>query len=93
MNKLKYAISGRILKTLYCTLIQPYLSYGILIWGSTCKSYLDKLVKLQKWAIRTVCSSHYRSHTGHLFAKCNFFNCYRYVHTRTRGVYVQILYN
>ena len=48
MNKLKYAIPGRILKTLYCTLIQPYLSYGILIWGSTCKSYLDKLVKLQK---------------------------------------------
>ena len=72
MNKLKYAIPGRILKTLYCTLIQPYLSYGILIWGSTCKSYLDKLVKLQKWAIRTVCSSHYRSHTGHLFAKYNF---------------------
>ena len=47
MNKLKYVIPGRILKTLYCTLIQPYLSYGILIWGSTCKSYLDKLVKLQ----------------------------------------------
>ena len=72
MNKLKYAIPDHILKTLYCTLIQPYLSYGILIWGSTCKSYLDKLIKLQKWAIRTVCSSHYRSHTGHLFAKCNF---------------------
>ena len=44
MNKLKYAIPGRILKTLYCTLIQPYLSYGILFWGSTCKLYLNKLI-------------------------------------------------
>ena len=33
MNKLKYAIAGRILRTLYCTLIQPYLSYGILFGG------------------------------------------------------------
>ena len=35
MNKLKYSIPGRILHTLYCTLITPYLNYGILIWGST----------------------------------------------------------
>ena len=49
----------------------PYLNYGILIWGNTCKSYLDKLVKLQKWAIRTVSNSHYRSHSGPLFAKFN----------------------
>ena len=39
-------------------------------YGNTCKSYLDKLVKLQKWAIRTICNSHYRSHTGPLLAKC-----------------------
>ena len=42
------------------------------LFGSTCKWYLDKLVLLQKWAIGTVCSSQYRSHTRPLFAKCNF---------------------
>ena len=72
MNKRKHYIPYRIIHILYCTLILPYLSYGILIWGNTCKSYLDKLVKLQKWAIRTISNSHYRSHTGPLFAKCNF---------------------
>ena len=72
MNKLLHYISYRILHTLYCTLISPYLNYSILIWGNTCKSYLDKLVKLQKWAIRTITNSHYRSHTGSLFAECNF---------------------
>ena len=72
MNKLKHYIPYRILHTLYCTLISPYLNYGILIWGNTCKSYLDKLVKLQKWAIRVVSNSHYRYHTGPLFAKSKF---------------------
>ena len=28
-------------------------------------------IKLQKWAIRTVSNSHYRSHTGPIFAKYN----------------------
>ena len=44
MNKLKHNIPYRILHTLYCTLISPYLNYGILTWGNTCKSHLDKLV-------------------------------------------------
>ena len=71
MNKLKYFIPGRILYSLYCTFILPYVNYGILIWGNTCKVYLDKLIKLQKWAIRTISNSHYRSHTQPLFAKHN----------------------
>ena len=71
MNKLKYFIPGRILYSLYCTFILPYINYGILIWGNTCKIYLDKLIKLQKWAIRTISNSHYRSHTQPSFAKHN----------------------
>jgi len=71
MNKLKHFVPDRILHTLYCTLVLPYLNYGILIWGDTCKTYLDKLVKLQKWAIRTVSNSHYRSHSRPLFTKYN----------------------
>ena len=74
MNKLKHFIPDRILHTLYCTFILPYLNYGILIWGNTCKLYLDKLTKLQKWAIRTISNSHYRSHTRPLFAKYNILN-------------------
>ena len=69
MNKLKHYVPDRILHTLYCTLVVPYLNYGILIWGNTCKSYLEKLIKLQKWAIRTISNSHYRSHTAPLFSK------------------------
>ena len=70
-KKLKHFVPTRILHVLYCTLVLSYLNYGILIWIDTCKSYLDKLIKLQKWAMRTVSNSHYRSHTGPIFAKYN----------------------
>ena len=52
-------------------LILPYINYGVLIWGNTCKIYLNKIFKLQKWAIRTISNSYYRSHTGSLFSKFN----------------------
>ena len=91
MNKLKHYIPYRILHTLYCTLISPYLSYGILIWGNTCKSYLDKLVKLQKWAIRVISNSHYRCHTAPSFAKCNFLTVTD-MYSLELGVFMYIFY-
>ena len=48
----------------YCTLILPYINYGVLIWGNTCKTYSDKIFKLQKWAIKTISNSHYRATPG-----------------------------
>ena len=71
LTKLKHFVPVNISYSLYCTLILPYINYGVLIWGNTCKTYLDKIFKLQKWAIRTISNSHYRSHTGPLFSKFN----------------------
>ena len=45
----------------YCTLILPYVNYGIFIWGQACRTYLDKIHKLQKWALRIISNSHYRN--------------------------------
>ena len=50
------------------------MNYGVLIWGNTCKIYLDNIFKLQKWAIRTISNSHYRSHNRLLFSKFNVLN-------------------
>ena len=76
MNKIKHFIPERILYSLYCSLVLPYISYGILVWGNACKTYLDKIFKLQKWALRTISNSHYRSHSGPLFLKYNLLNVY-----------------
>ena len=54
MNKIKQFVPEGILYSLYCSLILPYINYGILVWGSTCKTYIDKILKLQKWAPRTI---------------------------------------
>ena len=32
INKLKFFVPERILRTLYCTLVLPYVNYGILTW-------------------------------------------------------------
>ena len=74
LTKLKHFVPENILYSLCCTLILPYINYGILTWGNTCKTYLDKIFKLQKWAIRTISNSHYRSHTGPLFSKFDILN-------------------
>jgi hypothetical protein len=38
--------------------------------------YLDKIHKLQKWAVRTISNSHYRSHSEPLFHKYDILNVF-----------------
>ena len=71
LTKLKHFVPENTLYSLYCTLILPYVNYGVLIWGNTCKTYLYKIFKIQNWAIKTIANSHFRSHTGPLFSKSN----------------------
>ena len=42
MNRSKYMIPSQYLKTLYDSLVQSYLSYGIILWGGAYTSYLKK---------------------------------------------------
>ena len=39
---------------LYYALVHPHLTYGILIWGSTCKSHLNTLQLPQNKAMRAI---------------------------------------
>ena len=67
LTKLKRFLPHSILRTLYNSLILPHLTYGILTWGSN----PGRIIKLQKWAIRTINNSKYNSHTEPLFKKNN----------------------
>ena len=44
INKVNSYLPVSALKTIYYTLVYPYLAYGIILWGSTNKTYLTKLV-------------------------------------------------
>ena len=63
-----------ILRQLYFTMVQPYLTYGIILWGSTYQSYLKRTVILQKKAIRYMHKAHYNAHTKPLFYASNVLN-------------------
>ena len=53
----------------YYGLVYPYLTYNILIWGSTNFNHLSPLVIQQKRIIRIITNSNYIAHTSPLFYK------------------------
>ena len=59
LNKLKRFLPRNILVMIYNTLIQSHINFGILLWGQD----PQRLVTMQKKAIRAVTSSKYNSHT------------------------------
>ena len=67
INKVKYLFPQTTLFMLYSSLILPYLNYGILAWGHAHATYLDRILLLQKKALRIVCHTSWRAHTDTLF--------------------------
>ena len=63
----KYILPSNIRIKLYYSLVQPYLSYCNIVWGSTYATRLHRLNVLQKRAVRLVVGAPYGSHTAHIF--------------------------
>jgi hypothetical protein len=76
LNKLKYFLPKKSLYQLYCSLVLPYINYGILIWGNANKVYVNKVFRLQKRALRIVSNSHYLCPSKPLFEKYNVLNAF-----------------
>ena len=53
--------------SLYKLSAKQRTTYGLAIWGQACKSYLDKLLKLQKRALRFIFFADYSEHAIPLF--------------------------
>ena len=66
-HRLKHFFPSHILKQLYFSLIQPYLSYCITAWGKASRQTLNPLIVLQKRAVRIITESEYLAHTSPLF--------------------------
>ena len=61
--------SSLTLLSLYYTMVQPYLTYGIILWGPTYRCYLKQVSILQKKVIRCIHKSYYNAHTEPLFIR------------------------
>ena len=77
LRLLKYTFPKHILKTLYMSLIQPYLNYCNLIWGAADKTIIEPILILQKKAIRLVNRVHYLEHTKPLFESMKILTVYQ----------------
>ena len=69
--KLRYFVPTHTLLTIYRSFIAPYLTYGLVAWGQASKSSLDKLLKLQKRALRSIYLSNRNEHVIPLFIDVN----------------------
>jgi hypothetical protein len=65
--KLRHYVTLPILIQLYYSLIYPFLTYGIIIWGNTYMTTLHPLNILQKKATRLMTFSNFDEHTEPLF--------------------------
>ena len=72
--KLRSSFPEHILKTIYSSLVLPYLNYGNLAWGNCDKKHLNKIHLIQKRAVRAICGVGWRDHTAELFVKLKLFN-------------------
>lgn len=67
LHKVKDSLDSRALYILYNTMIVPYLTYCIEVWGNACKTYTQSIFILQKRAIRIITRKRYRDPTNPLF--------------------------
>ena len=65
INKVKNTIPKSCLVTLYHSLIQCHINYGLIAWGSA--SGLERIHKMQKKSLRIIHKKHYNYHTEPLF--------------------------
>ena len=71
LARLRHTIPLSPLLKIYQALIIPYLDYRICAWGAACKSYINKLLVLQKRALRLIYFKQIRDHVVPLFIDSN----------------------
>ena len=67
ISKLRHFIPRHTLLTIYQALIVPYISYGLTVWGQTSSFLLNKILILQKRALRFIYSTKRDQHAIPLF--------------------------
>ena len=69
--KLSKYLPLEIIKTLYYSLINPFLLYGIEVWHGTYANITNKIFILQKKACRTIHNLPFNTHTTEYFKNAN----------------------
>ena len=57
ISKIRHYLPETALLKIYYALINSHLLYGLIIWGSTFPTYLQKLITLQNKAVKFICAA------------------------------------
>lgn len=82
LKKVSSILEVPTMKTLYYTMVYPYLTYCNLVWGTTSASHITRVSRLQKRALRIICKAPRLSHTLPLFTETKIIpvnNLYKYL--------------
>ena len=92
IHKSRFFLSTQSLRTLYNSMILPYLYYCNLAWGGTYKANLQRIVILQKRALRIVNNSTYDANTSPIFKELKLLK-FRDIHSFQLGFFMFSLKN
>ena len=71
MYRMSYYVPETVLLNVYYSIIYPYLMYCCVAWGGAAAVHIDKLLTLQKKAVRIITHSGYLDHSDPLFRRTN----------------------
>lgn len=69
--KFRQVLPSKVKLLLYNSMFAPHINYCNLVWGNTSQGNINKLVLLQKKAIRHIANASYDAHTAELFQTLN----------------------
>ena len=67
--KLRHSVPRPILLNIYKSLVHPYLTYGLAAWDQVCRTYLNKILILQKRALRLLHFTDWHEHAIPIFSR------------------------
>ena len=79
--RIKHKVPKSCLLSLYYSIIYPHFNYCVIVWGAASKTLINKIILLQKKALRIIDRAHYLSHTTPIFKKyklLQFYDIYKY---------------
>ena len=71
ISRLRHFVPVSTLICIYNSLMLPYLTYGVIVWGHAAKCHIERILKLQKRALCLIYSAHYLSHAIPYFHQAN----------------------
>ena len=71
LDKCSQIIDSRSMRILYCSIFLPYIHYCSEIWGNTYHSNINRIIIIQKRAIRLLFGAGRLDHTTPLFQRAN----------------------